>query len=142
MDIIFTKISDQQHSVAVRRGDGSTESVVLDSRSFLRHDLAHLAVESEVPLLKGFWGLLASGASLCGEGMHGPELTLAESLAGPVQTMLRLESDVPKYLELLQRVLPQEASMELAQRIHEKGRKLQGHWRATPYKGEMRISWP
>lgn len=61
MDIIFTKISDEQHSVTVRRTDDSEDSTVLNSRSFLRHDLAHLAVESEVPLTKGFWGCVAAG---------------------------------------------------------------------------------
>ena len=102
MQIIFTKISDEQHSLSVRRADDSTDLAVLNSRSFLRHDLAHLAVESELPLANGYWGSVASGAALSGKGMSGPELALAESLAGPVQTLMRLDSNLDKYVYVLE----------------------------------------
>ena len=141
MDITFTKISDEEHSVSVRRRDSSEETAILNSRSFLRHDLAHLAVEMELPLAKGYWGLVANGASLPGDGMSGSELALAESLAGPVQTLMRLDSDTSKYLYVLEQVIPEKASPELAQRIQERGRKLQGHWKGTPYRAEMRLLW-
>lgn len=141
MDITLTKISDEEHSVSVRRRDSSQETTILNSRSFLRHDLAHLAVEMELPLAKGYWGLVAAGAPLSGVGMSGPELALAESLAGPVQTLMRLDSDTDRYLYVLEHVTPQNASLDLAQRIQERGRKLQGHWKGTPYRAEMKLNW-
>lgn len=142
MDILFSKISDQEHALTIRRQDGSTESVVLNSRSFLRHDLAHLAVELELPLSGGFWGLVAGGAALGGEEFKGgPDLALAESLAGPIQTLLRTKADSEQFLDVLNRVCPDRASWDLAARIRERGRRLQGHWQATPYSDDMLVRW-
>ena len=50
MKISFAKLSSEQHSVSVVRQDLSTDTSTLDSRSFLWHDFAHLAVESELPM--------------------------------------------------------------------------------------------
>jgi len=142
MDILFTKISDQEHALTVRRQDGSTDSVVLNSRSFLRHDLAHLAVELELPLARGFWGSVAKGQALGGkEFKGGPELALAEALSGPVQTLLRTKADSEPFLDVLNRICPEKASWDLAARIRERGRRLQGHWQATPYGDDMRVRW-
>ena len=142
MDIAFTRISDQQHAVDIRRADGTSERVEFDTRSFLRHDLAHFAVESEVPIRCGFWGSVAAGASLDGDDIDGAEAALAESLAARVQTLMRLEAGTGGYLSVLGNVSPDLASMELAARIHEHVRRLRGHWKATPFGGVMRLVWP
>lgn len=141
MEIVFTKISDQEHSVRIRRSDGSEDTAVLNSRSFLRHDLAHLAVESEVPLALGFWGSVAQGASLKEPEIDSPEIMIAESLAGPVQTLMRIEADKERYYSLLLQIRPELASEDLASRIQQRCRKLLGHWKATPYRGEMVLKW-
>jgi hypothetical protein len=88
MEVRFTKLSDARYAVAVLRDDGSTEQAELDSRSFLNHDFAHLAVEAELELEHGFWGLVAAGAALAGIGLEGDGISLAERLAGPVQSLL------------------------------------------------------
>jgi|GEM_PF-837086 len=141
MDIIFTKISDQEHRLTIRRKNGSIDSSVLNSRSFLRHDLAHLAVELELPLTGGFWGSLAGGMKLSNSGFTGKDMALAEALAGPVQTLFRTRGDTEQFLGVLNRVCPEHASWDLAARIRERGRRLQGHWQATPYGEDMLIRW-
>ncbi len=141
MDIVFTKISDARHAVEVSRTDGSSERIELDTRSFLRHDLAHLAIESEIPIKSGYWGCVAAGASLSGDGINGDEIGLAESLAGQVQTLMRIEAETGSYLDVLERVSPNMASIELAERIHERVRQLRGLWRATPYGSDMQLVW-
>ena len=142
MDIVFTKLSDEQHSVQVRRVDNSIERTVLNSRSFLRHDLAHLAVEIEVPLRSGYWGSVAAGASLAGMEIDGSEIWIAESLSGPVQTLMRIEGSIDEYETMLNRIQPRSVSANLAARLHERVRQLRGHWKATPYGSEMLIEWP
>lgn len=141
MEIVFTKLSDEEHSVRIERADGSVDSLKLNSRSFLRHDLAHLAVESEVPLASGYWGKVARGASLSGSEMRGPDILLAESLAGPVQTLMRTEASEEVFYSTLVRIRPELATQELATRIREAGRKFEGHWKGTPYRAEMRLEW-
>ncbi len=141
MRIAFTKISDERHAVTVTRADGTSESVEVETRDFLRHDLAHFAIELELPIRKGYWGCVASGASLTGEGVAGSDARLAESLAGPIQTLFRIEAGPGDYAELLGRFWPTD-SEDLAARVHERIRQLRGHWKATPYGGEMELIWP
>lgn len=47
MRIAFTKLTQDRHRLEIRREDGSTESVELETRSYLLHDLGHYAVEAE-----------------------------------------------------------------------------------------------
>jgi len=141
MKIIITRHADREHEVQVERADGSSNSKVLNSRSFLRHDLAHLAVESCLAIEQGYWGLVAAGAALDGDDLKGADLMRAERFAGPVQTLMRLEAGPDRFFEMLQRVEPAMASRELADRLHEKCRQLAGHWRGTPFGGEMVLEW-
>lgn len=80
---------------------------------------------------------------MSGDGLNldDGDLSLAERLAGPVQTLIRLEAKPVKYLEALQQLQPQIADIELAERIYECARQLTGHWRATPFGESMQIVW-
>ena len=140
MRIVFAKISDQRHAVEITRRDGTSERRELVSRDFLRHDLAHFAIELELPIRSGYWGSVACGASLDGEGVAGSEAELAEALAGPLQTLFRVEAGLDAYTDLLRKLAPGRG--DLAVRVHERIRRLRGHWKATPYGGEMELFWP
>jgi len=135
-------MSDDEHIIKVIRRDNSTEEAVLNSRSFLRHDFSHLAIEMEIPLGAGYWGSLAAGAALDGKSLTGREIVIAESLAGPVQTLIRNNAGIDAYKNILDTMQPQLASRDLAERIHERARQLLGNWRATAYGKEMCIDWP
>ena len=141
IDIAFKKLSEQEHAVRIRRVDGTQESVILNSRSFLRHDLAHLAVETQMSLTRGYWGSVASGAALNGSDIRGPDILLAEKLAGPVQTLMRIEASDTQFFSVLTNILPDSITSELASRIREHGRRLEGHWRGTPFGEEMQVEW-
>lgn len=140
--VTFVKLSDERHAVRVERADGTLDSVELDSRSFLRHDLSHFAVELELGLAAGVWGSVAAGGSLAGEGLDGDDMSLAETVSGPMQTMMRTAASAEEIHAVLQRVAPEVASSDLAARLHARCRALTGHWNATPYGGEMELTWP
>lgn len=142
MEVRFTKVSDAEHAVAVARGDGTREQVRLDSQSFLRHDLAHWAVELELGLDHRVWGSVAGGGSLRGEGLDGGDMVLSESVAGPAQTLMRTEAGPVEIAEVLRRMTSVPDISALAERLHERLRQLQGHWKATPYGGDMVLHWP
>lgn len=142
MKIFFKKISDEEHAVRVIRKDGSKDSCVLNTRSFLRHDLSHYAVESELPLKRGYWGCVANGAALSGGEFTDSDIQLAEKLSAPIQILMRDEAEPEHYLAVLNYACPDKASEELAARIHERARKLTGHWKATAYGEEMEFQWP
>jgi hypothetical protein len=140
--IVFTKISDEKHAVAITRTDGSSEIVEVETRGYLRHDLAHFAIELELPIRGGYWGCVASGASLTGEGVAGSDARLAETLAGPIQTLFRTDAGPDAYGELLKEVTATSGRQDLAARVYERVRQLRGHWKATPYGSEMELVWP
>ena len=142
MEIHFTKISSESHGVRVVRTNQTSEAVTLQTRGFLQHDIAHLALELEVPLKRGYWGSVAAGASLKGMDIRGQDIVVAESLAGPMHILVRDEAAMPAYKAVLDRAQPQLSSQNLAERIHERVRRLLGHWRATPFGEEMVIEWP
>lgn len=137
--IRLIKISDDTHGVEVERADGSCERVELKSREFLNHDLAHFAIESELPIRNGYWGCVASGASLSGEGVAGADAQLAESLAGPTQTLIRTNAGPDAYTELFRSI---GTSPNLGARVHDRVRRLRGHWKATRYGQAMELDWP
>ncbi|MCG8415640.1 MAG: hypothetical protein MI746_15600 [Pseudomonadales bacterium] len=141
MKILFTKLSDEEHRVHIVRCDGSEDDATLNSRSFLRHDFAHLATEECVGLARGFWGQVAKGAGLNGTGIGGPEAQLAEALAAPIQTLMRTGATVETYEKTLSHVLPDRDCGELAMQVKERGRQLEGYWRATPYGETMEVEW-
>ena len=142
MHILIRKISDDRHTVEIERVDGTSDRVELDSRSFLRHDLAHYAVELEIPIYRGYWGSVCAGASLASDEIAGPDAMLAERLAGPVQTLMRVDADVGEYFTTLERVIPDLASTSLAERLHERIRQLRGLWKSTHYSESMKLEWP
>lgn len=142
MEIRFRKLSDRRHRVTVLRGDGTSDTVELDSKDFLRHDLAHLAVELEVGLRHGVWGSVAGGGTLDGVGLDGADMSLAERLAGPVQTLMRTGAGPEEIGAVLQRLAPDVAGGDLAQRLHGRLRAFAGHWAGTGYGEDMVLDWP
>lgn len=135
--IVFTKLSDQRHAVRVERSDGKSESIELDSRRFL-----HFAVELELGLSEGVWGSVARCGSLSGSGLDGDDMALAETISGPMQTMMRTSADATEIHDVLARVAPAIGSTDLAERLHARLRAFAGRWAATPYGGEMELMWP
>ena len=142
MQIAFRRVSNDHHVVEVVRSDGSTDRAVLSSKDFLRHDLAHLALELEVGLAAGVWGSVAQGGRLDGDGLDGDDVAEAELAAGRLQTLMRTDADVAGYEQLLSATMPRRASRELAERLHRRAQALLGHWNATPFGEAMVIDWP
>src|SRR3954468_10697080 len=64
MEILLTRLTDDRHRMEIARPDGAREAVTLETRSYLLHDLLHLAIEAEARLTTGFWGCLAAGKTL------------------------------------------------------------------------------
>lgn len=142
MKVIFRPISTTTHVVTVERADGSVETVELATKDFLRHDLAHFVVESVLNITDGVWGRVAAGASLNGQGLDNSGVMLAERIAGPMQTMMRLEASPKEMLAVLLAAAPEQASEDIAQQLHDGFRTVVGHWRATKHGRDMCLIWP
>ena len=146
--VSFTKLSAERHRFGVLRQDGSREALELESRSYLLHDWVHLAVEAELPIADGCYGQLASGTPL---GVLNDRsrpfpssggLALAEALVGPMQSLYTGRLAVSAYLALAAERQCERADTGFVERVRERLRRLEGHWRATPYGGDMTLAWP
>jgi hypothetical protein len=148
MRIAFTRLTEQRHRLEICRADGSAEAVELETRSVLLHDLVHYAVEVEAGIEDGFWGLLAHGTTMAAlsEGtMSAPPsagIALAERLVGPMQSVWQGRFDPALYVERFRPVAPGIVDAGFVDRVRDRLRALWGHWRATPFRSVMELTWP
>jgi hypothetical protein len=146
MQILLTRLDNKRHRLEVKRDDGSRDSVELETRSLLLHDLVHYAVEAEAALEEGFWPLLASGrtfAELAPDARKDPpaDLMLAETLVGPMQAVWNGRFTAEQYAESFGRK-HDFVDAAFVERVSERLRRLWGHWRGTGFHETMEFSWP
>ncbi len=60
MQILVTK-GERADWIEARRGDGSVERENVLHKGPIAHDLVHFAVETELAMDRGFWGMIAAG---------------------------------------------------------------------------------
>jgi hypothetical protein len=182
--ILFRKISDERHTLAIERSPGAREEVECETRSYLVHDLLHYAVESEAGLETGFWGRLAAGKTLAdmndrtgasmadkdASGERGlrprepiaggagpsqgpandesPELGAIEQVVGALHGSTKgipageLVAGITRFAASLGVTMPSWLTEAFVVAVQERMRRLQGHWRATPFGGVMELGWP
>jgi hypothetical protein len=154
--ISFRKITDERHVLEVARADRRTESVECETRSYLLHDLLHYAVESEARLQSGFWGHLAAGKTLAqmndrsgaGTADVAGEVGAIERLVGAMHMTTKGRSSreivegVRRFYESIGEQAPAWLTEALVDAVHERMRRMQGAWRATPRGGSVELSFP
>ena len=155
MRIVFRKISDERHTLEIVRDDGRREQVECETRSYLLHDLLHLAVETEAHLTGGFWGNLAKGRTLAdmndraGKALaaEAPEMAVIERLVGSLSGAVKGRSAVEMVEALtvhataLGSTNPSWLTVELVVAVQERMRRLMGRWKATPFGGTMDVDF-
>ena len=154
MKIIFEKISDKEHKLSIIRRDGSSESILCESRSYLNHDLTHFALETEAGLSNGFWGRVADGQQLTsnddGIDLLQPQQQKIRQIEAVVGVLHNLSQE-PESGAILQNLhmqgdglgwqIPQWLNEDLIDRVRERLRRLKGHWQATAYGRSMTLTW-
>ena len=157
MRILLTKLSNERHALEVVRDGGARERVELVTREFLFHDLLHHAVESAMGTQQGFWGALASGKTMAdlndrsGASMKefmGATAYIEQAvgmMTGAIKSGAGAEevvSTLGGYHEALGQEMPACCTEKFVTDVRERMRRMQGHWKATPYGKTMEIAWP
>lgn len=147
MRVIFTRLTDDRHGFRIVRADGSEDSRELETRSFLLHDLVHLAVETEAGLKDSFYGRLSRGAAYEAVG-GGREIEKTEMVVGALQGALKGEVEPAAFVARMRGHFEQvggEAPWWLTPEVIagalRRLRALQGQWRATPFGHAMEMNF-
>jgi hypothetical protein len=156
MEITFTKTSLTHHTLRVVRKDGTTEEALLETRTFMPHDLIHYAYEKMAGRKHSFWGLVASGARLSDfdkekvkELMKGnEEIRLTEMLTGWLHGYLTSNvtedqaiAALANMLEANMIPLPPYITHDFIKDLKEYFFHLRGHWNAMAKNEEMKLIW-
>jgi hypothetical protein len=150
----FTRVSPTYHRFEYRRADGTGETLELETRSFLVHDLIHYAVESEAGLRGSFYGILDriggyEELSVNGGAALGGEIAITERIVGALTGALREDDldeaafvrSVTEYLDLFEERAPRWFSETFVLAVRERMRQLTGRWNATPFGEAMELSF-
>jgi hypothetical protein len=152
MRILFKKLSDERHELAVSRDLASWETVECETRSYLTHDLLHYAVEAEAGVQSGFWGRLAAGKTLA--EMNDRTQPMADDMAAIEQTVGALTASVKersaaevvhgmnRFASSLGASLPSWLTESFVLAVQGRMRQLLGRWRATPRGAALELTWP
>jgi hypothetical protein len=156
MEIRLTRLTDDRHRLEIVRADGSREDATLETRSYLLHDLLHLAVEAEARLETGFWGCLAAGKTLAdmndrsGRAMqeYSGDMATVEQAVGALTSAAKgvdaatVMAGLQRWLDAQEKAPPPWLDQAFIVRVQERMRGLMGHWRATRHGQTMTVSWP
>ena len=93
MQIRITK-GDRADWIEARRDDGSVERENVPQKGPVPHDLVHFAVEIELELDRGFWGLIATG--------HSPQQIVEMAKAAGHASAKRARVPDPHFVEAIQ----------------------------------------
>lgn len=150
----FTRVSPTHHRFEYRRADGSGETIEMETRSFLFHDLLHYAVECEAGLRGSFYGILGriggyEELSVAGGAALGGEIAITERVVGALTGAMQAEdldadafvAQVSEYLELFAERAPRWLTPAFIIAVRERMRQLLRRWRATPFGETMELAF-
>ena len=147
LTLYIKKISDQHHEFRYVRSDGSGETLTLDSKTFLLHDLIHFAVESRAGLADSFYGLLVSGETYDSlnekhsiKDGFGGELGMTERIVGGLTPVMKGNATPEQFLaaarnliEAYNRKLPMWLDQGFIADVQEHIRRIVGEWNSIAY---------
>ena len=151
----FTRVSPADHRFEYLRPDATGEAIVMDTKSFLFHDLLHFAVETQAGLRGSFYGLLAKVGGyeelrVAGGMALGGEIAITERVVGALTGGLAdedLDADafvgrVTQFLDVYEERAPRWFTPQFVLAVKERMRRLQGQWKATAFGQTMELAFP
>ncbi len=150
----FTRVSPTHHRFEYRRADGTGETVEMETRSLLDHDLLHHAVESEAGLRGSFYGILAKiggyeELTVAGGAALGGEIAITERVVGVLNGAFKADTldaeavaeEIAEFLGLYDQRPPRWLTPAFVLAVQERMRRLEGAWRATPFGEAMDLEF-
>jgi hypothetical protein len=156
MQIRLTRLTNERHRLEIVRDDGTREAHEQETRSTLLHDLVHYAVESEAGLKASFYGRLANGEAYTALTTMVPadaESAQTEAVVVRIQGIAKNDTwseiqptsfaqEIVASFAVMGYAAPAWLTGELIVRVRERLRRVQGHWRATPFHRTLTLEFP
>lgn len=155
MIVELKKVSPTHHAFTMVFANGGKETIQLETKTFLYHDLLHFAVESEAHLQHSFYGKLAKGQHY--EDLQLPEMSvisgggedeslMTERIVGVMTGVLKGGKGGEEAMGALHNLLsasgeevPEWFTPDFVGRVKERMRTLEGAWKGTPFGSAMKL---
>ena len=144
MQIEIRKKHSNQHAYTLTRHNGTKETIVLDTKTYLLHDICHFVVEKQLQYPKGFWGMLAQGhtfhALFGKDNPQTTELRFIEQIVGPVQSVHSghiPKQDLGLYLNHLDFTLPGPILDSILTEV----KTIMAHWKNLDTGQQLTLEW-
>lgn len=157
MQVRFTKTTPTHHQFEIVRTDGSHEEILLETKSFMPHDLIHFAYEREAGCKNSFYGLLAAGKTfaemddrtlMSNPALVDSEMVLTEKIVGPLTAYLGTDIPEEAFLDMLKNMfeasgkeVPSHITPSFLISLKKNYRALIGEWNSLPHHTKMEILW-
>ncbi len=151
--VFLTRVSNTHHTFSYQRSDGRGETLTLETKSFLFHDLLHYAIESEANLRDSFFARLARSQSY--DALTGPdirydgEISMTEKIVGGLTGYMKTEQPPEVFLAGIRNwgqasgdTIPAWLTRDFVINVKERMRRLQGEWKALPFGATMTLAFP
>ncbi|MBM9575995.1 hypothetical protein JWG45_02410 [Leptospira sp. 201903070] len=147
MKLHWIKIDNSSHILKIIRDSAPTEEIILETKSYLIHDLMHYCVESIGDFQNAFWGSLENGKTLSEMSDQknpnsDPELQIVELIVGPMQSLWKKRIDEEIVFERLLEISILSDPSLFIKTIHSKMDEVWGKWQSTKFGETMELVWP
>lgn len=145
MEIDFKKLNISSHELKIVRSDRSSETVVLDTKTYLLHDICHFFVEKELNTVDGFWGMLSQGYQL--EQLFGKTNPLTEKLrsiegiVGGTQSVYSKHMDESAFWDYLDAPGFDISDSNFLDKVIPRIEEFMNHWRFLPIGKSMTLKF-
>jgi hypothetical protein len=157
MKVRFTKDTPTHHTFEIVRKDGTSEKSLLETKSFMPHDLIHLAYESVAGKKDSFFGKLASGWTfgqfndrtiMNDPAFAGTEMIETELITGPISSYLTKGISQESFMQGLFNIfdargqdIPEHVEPIMLLNLQNRYRALIGEWNSLPHHKVMEVEW-
>lgn len=136
MKIELKKINAANHELKIIRTDKTTKSTILNTKTFLLHDICHYYVEKELNTLDGFWGMLSKGFQM--EQLFGKtnklteKLRIIECIVGGTQSVYSNHMDETRFWNYIQTVDYDLSDAKFLKKVVPRINEFMNHWKYLP----------
>ncbi len=145
MQIEFEKLNAFNHKLKIIRTTKVSEETILDTKTYLLHDVCHYFVEKELRTSNGFWGMLSQGfqiEELLGKTNHlTEELRNIECIVGGIQSVYSKHMNEKDFWDYIQAIDYNVEDKKFPEKVVPRIYEFMSQWDYLPIGESIRLQW-